>query len=70
LISPESSLSINDQCKILGVSKGKLYYKAKGNSEEDLQIMKEMDMEHIEHRPDLCSDEEGVYVFDSNHRCI
>jgi len=26
-----------------------LYYKAKGNSEEDLQIMKEMDMEHMEH---------------------
>ena len=49
LISPESKVSIQKQCKILGVSRTAHYYKPKGESEENLIIMKKIDKEHIEH---------------------
>ena len=37
------------QCKILCLSRTARYYKPKGESEENLQIMKKIDEEHIEH---------------------
>ena len=49
LISPKSKVSIQKQCKILGLSRTAHYYKPKGESEENLQIMKKIDKEHIEH---------------------
>ena len=49
LISPESKVSIQKQCRILGLSRTAHYYKPKGESEENLQIMKKIDKEHIEH---------------------
>ena len=32
----------------MGISKGKLFYKAKGTSKQDLEMMKEMDKEHMD----------------------
>jgi len=32
----------------MGIIKGKLYYKAKGTSKQDLEMMKEMDKEHMD----------------------
>ena len=49
LISPESKVSIQKQCRILGLSRTAHYYKPKGESEENLQIIKKIDKEHIEH---------------------
>ena len=49
MISPESKISIQKQCRILGLSRTAHYYKPKGESEENLQIMKKIDKEHIEH---------------------
>lgn len=49
LISPGSKVSIQKQCRILGLSRTAHYYKPKGESEENLQIMKKIDKEHIEH---------------------
>ena len=49
LISPESKVSIQKQCKILGVSRTAHYYKPKGESEENLKTMKKIDKEHFEH---------------------
>ena len=47
LISPRDSLSINDQCEVMGISKGKLFYEAKGTSKQDPEMMKEMGKEHM-----------------------
>lgn len=49
LIPPKSKVSIQKQCKILGLSRTAHYYKPKGKSEEILQIMKKIDKEHIGH---------------------
>ena len=49
MISPESKVSIQKQCRILGLSRTAHYYKPKGESEENLKIMKKIDKEHIEH---------------------
>ena len=49
MISPENKLSISKQCEILGLSRTAFYYKSKGESEENLQIMKKIDKEHMEH---------------------
>ena len=49
MISPESKVSIQKQGRILGLSRTAHYYKPKGESEENLQIMKKIDKEHIEH---------------------
>lgn len=49
MISPNNKFSILTQCKILGISKTSYYYTPKGESEENLKIMKEIDKEHITH---------------------
>ncbi len=49
MISPESKVSIQKQCKILGLSRTAHYYKAKGESEENGKIMRMIDEEHMRH---------------------
>ena len=42
------SLPIVRQCTLLGVSRSSLYYRAKGASEADLSLMREMDLQYLE----------------------
>ena len=42
------SLPIVRQCALLGVSRSSLYYRAKGASEEDLPLMRDMDRQYLE----------------------
>ena len=42
------SLYIARQCALLGVSRSSLYYRAKGASEADLSLMREMDRQYLE----------------------
>ena len=42
------SLPIVRQCTLLGVSRSSLYYRAKGASEADLSLMREMDRQYLE----------------------
>ena len=49
MISPKEKLSISKQCKILDISRSSVYYIPKGESPENLEIMRKMDEEHMEH---------------------
>ncbi|MCG9341810.1 IS3 family transposase [Staphylococcus aureus] len=49
MISPKHKLSVNRQLKILGISKGRYYYKPAPENEEDLRICEMIDKEHLEH---------------------
>ena len=42
-------MSVNGQLELLGISKGAYYYKPKGESAENLEMMKEIDKAHTEH---------------------
>ena len=42
------SLSVVRQCQLLGVSRSSLYYRAKGTSQQDLSLMRELDRQHLE----------------------
>jgi putative transposase len=47
MIEPEGCLlSIRDQCELLGVSRGCLYYVPEGPSEEDLSVMRLLDEQY------------------------
>lgn len=48
MISPGSKLSISAQCEVLGLSRTAHYYKPKGESQENLEMMRKMDAEHLE----------------------
>lgn len=48
-MSPQWKLSVRRQLKILGISNGGYYYKAKGPSQEDLDMCEAMDREHLLH---------------------
>ena len=43
-----TKLPIVRQCMLLGVSRSSLYYRAKGASEADLSLMREMDRQYLE----------------------
>lgn len=43
MIDSDGSLSIRKQCDLLSVTRGTFYYKAVGESEENLRIMRLMD---------------------------
>ncbi|MDD4800170.1 MAG: IS3 family transposase [Proteiniphilum sp.] len=45
----DDCLSLQSQCDLLGISKSGLYYVPKGESEENLEIMKKMDKHHYDH---------------------
>ena len=49
LVSPDLELSINRQLAVLGISKGTYYYQPKGESDENLDIMKKIDQHMTEH---------------------
>ena len=42
-------LSIRKQCEILQVSRSAIYRTPKGESQENLEIMRKMDQHHIDH---------------------
>ena len=42
------SLSVVRQCQLLGVSRSSLYYRAKGTSQQDLSLMRELDRQYLE----------------------
>ena len=41
-------LSVVRQCRLLGVSRSSLYYRAKGTSQQDLSLMRELDRQYLE----------------------
>ena len=49
LVSKDDHLSLQTQCNLLGISKSGLYYLPKGESDENLEIMKKMDKYHHDH---------------------
>jgi putative transposase len=48
-ISDNEQLSIRRQCELLNMPRSNVYYQAKGESQENLQIMRHMDEEFLEH---------------------
>ena len=49
LVSKDDCISLRSQCDLLGISKSGLYYLPKGESEENLELMKKMDKYHQDH---------------------
>jgi len=49
LIDNQHELSIRKQCELLSIHRGGLYYAPKGESEENLKIMRIMDEHYLEH---------------------
>jgi putative transposase len=47
--STDNKLSVTEQCKLLSISRSSYYYKPRGLSEEDLEIMKNIDEIYTEH---------------------
>ena len=47
MIEWEHILSVNRQCDLLGLSKGSLYYIAKGESAENLELMDKLDQQYL-----------------------
>ena len=43
MIQPDATISISEQCRILGVSRSTYYYEAQGESGENLEIMRRID---------------------------
>mgnify|MGYP003557979165 CR=1 FL=1 len=48
-VSPSNELSINRQLEVLGISKGAYFYQQKGENDENLEIMKEIDRHMTDH---------------------
>jgi putative transposase len=49
LVDNQHELSIRKQCELLSIHRGGMYYAPKGESEENLQIMRIMDEHYLEH---------------------
>jgi len=49
LVDNQHILSTRKQCDILSVHRSGLYFKPKGESEDNLEIMKKMDMHYLDH---------------------
>ena len=49
MIEPEGPLSLSKQCVLLGVSRSSLYYRPKGESAENLALMRRMDELHMDY---------------------
>ena len=49
LVDPQDELSIRKQCDLLSVHRSGLYYKPKGESKENLEIMRIMDEHYLKH---------------------
>ena len=48
-VSNESTLSVRKQCQLLEINRSSVYYKPRGESEENLEIMRIMDAHYMEH---------------------
>ena len=48
-MSDKTPLSVRNQCKLLDINRSSVYYKPKGESEENLEIMRIMDEHYMEH---------------------
>lgn len=48
-VSEKESLSKRKQCDLLGVTRGTVYYKPKGEKQENLDMMRKMDEYHLEY---------------------
>ena len=42
-----SSLSVVHQCRLLGISRSSVYYRPVGASQEDLELMREIDRQYM-----------------------
>jgi putative transposase len=49
MIDKNHTLSITRQAKLIGISRGSVYYRAKEVSERDLELMRRIDELHLEH---------------------
>src|SRR5664279_1455369 len=49
LVLDKTTLSIRKQCKLLEINRSSVYYKPRGESEENLDIMRKMDEHFMEH---------------------
>ena len=49
LVDNQHELSVRNQCELLSVHRSGLYYAPKGESEENLKIMRIMDEHYLEH---------------------
>ena len=49
MIEPDGPLSLSRQSALLGVSRSSLYYRPKGESAENLALMRRMDELHMDH---------------------
>ena len=49
MIEPDGALSVSRQCVLLDVSRSSLYYRPKGESAENLALMRRMDELHMEY---------------------
>ena len=49
MIEPDGALSVSRQCVLLDVSRSSLYYRSKGESAENLALMRRMDELHMEY---------------------
>lgn len=49
MVERKEQLSIREQCELLGVNRSGLYYKTKGESPENLELMRLMDVHFIDH---------------------
>ena len=48
-VSDKTPLSVRNQCKLLDINRSSVYYKPKGESEENLEVMRIMDEHYMEH---------------------
>jgi len=48
-VKEDEKLSKRQQCELIGLNRGSLYYKPVGESEENLQIMRKMDEHYLKH---------------------
>src|SRR5512145_1657886 len=51
-VTEKESLSIRQQCSLLEIQRGSLYYKPTGEKQENLDIMRMMDEHHLKHPTD------------------
>jgi len=48
-ISEDKEISIRHQCELVKISRSKVYYESVGESQENLQVMRLMDENYLEH---------------------
>ena len=72
-ISANEKLSLRRQCELIGVNRSSVYYQPRGESEENLELMRMMDQENLKHpthgvlQMQDFLDQEGFWV---NHKRI